>query len=82
MSGGPSEHTLFARSIALSGMQKLSERGCDSRDICAIFAVAVAEVHCLLYGIGGLEELRNAIDVMERQILDGSVEVQDRPTSH
>ena len=68
--------TLFAQSIALSILEKLSAKGVPANDVATVTAIAACEVHCQCHGLAGLEHLRTAIDVAERDLLGRSGGVQ------
>lgn len=63
------ELTLFARGIALSILEKLSAKGVSASDVATVTAIAACEVHCQCHGLAGLEHLRTAIDVAERDLM-------------
>lgn len=63
------ELTAFAQSIALSVLTKLRDRGVSASDTATVMAIACAEVLCQCHGAAGIEHMRNAADICERQLM-------------
>lgn len=63
------ELTAFAQSIALSVLIQLRDRGVSAGDTATVMGIACAEVHCQCHGAAGIEHMRTAADVCERQLM-------------
>jgi hypothetical protein len=63
------ELTELAQRLATATLIFCRDKRISAADTASVMAVACMEVHCQCHGLSGLEHLRTAIDVGERDLM-------------